>query len=349
MNPETAPPGLHNDIGESIMKTIMNIRTILAALAVMTASACHDNLPKTDHYFSDEMVSLSVSVPTIKTKVSEKNSPGTPDAINTLQVFVFDEGGILEASDMTESESVVLTCKTGPKKVVSLVNAPEMTDVTTYSALCSASSFLDDNTIDSMVMSGETEVNLTATSSVTIPVSRLAAKVVLRQVMNNFKFKSDQDAEFLVTHVYLLNVGAERGYLSAATPKQWYNMMELDTFDSPAFTYEQLSSPVKLPYSSTWTADKYFYCYPNPTETDSSDETWSARRTRLVLEATLDGEVMYYPVTLPVIEPNSSYEVTVKITRRGSPSPDIPVTGIAAEFSVDVQSWIVRDRIEEVI
>jgi hypothetical protein len=250
---------------------------------------------------------------------------------------------------MTESESVVLTCKTGPKKVVSLVNAPEITDVTTYSALCSASSFLDDNTIDSMVMSGETEVNLTATSSVTIPVSRLAAKVVLRQVMNNFKFKSDQDAEFLVTHVYLLNVGAERGYLSAATPKQWYNMMELDTFDSPAFTYEQLSSPVKLPYSSTWTADKYFYCYPNPTETDSSDETWSARRTRLVLEATLDGEVMYYPVTLPVIEPNSSYEVTVKITRRGSPSPDIPVTGIAAEFSVDVQSWIARDRIEEVI
>ena len=58
------------------MRTIMNIRTILAALAVMTASACHDNLPKTDHYFSDEMVSLSVSVPTIKTKVSEKNSPG---------------------------------------------------------------------------------------------------------------------------------------------------------------------------------------------------------------------------------------------------------------------------------
>ena len=349
MIPETAPPGLQNTIGEFTMKAIINIRTIMAALAVMTASACHDDLPKASHFPTDERISLSVSVPDLRTKVSEKNSPGTPDAINTLQVFVFDEAGVLEASDMKESESVVLTCKAGPKKVVSLVNAPEVTDVTTYSELCTASSFLDDNTIDYMVMSGETEVNLTATSSVTIPVSRIAAKVVLRQVVNNFKFKADQDAEFLVTHVYLLNVGAERGYLSAATPKQWYNMMELDMFDSPAFTYEQLSSPVKLPYSSTWTADKYFYCYPNPTETDSSDETWSARRTRLVLEATLDGEVMYYPVTLPVIEPNSSYEVTVKITRRGSPSPDIPVTGIAAEFSVDVQSWITQDRIEEVI
>ena len=327
----------------------MRIKTICTVLAALILAACNSEIVEDHSDYDEYWYDLTVGLPDSRTKVSEKNSPGTPDAINTLQVFVFDEGGILEASDMTESESVVLTCKTGPKKVVSLVNAPEMTDVTTYSALCSASSFLEDNTIDSMVMSGETEVNLTATSSVTIPVSRLAAKVVLRQVMNNFRFKSDQDAEFLVTHVYLLNVGAERGYLSAATPKQWYNMMELDTFDSPAFTYEQLSSPVKLPYSSTWTADKYFYCYPNPTETDSSDETWSARRTRLVLEATLDGEVMYYPVTLPVIEPNSSYEVTVKITRRGSPSPDIPVTGIAAEFSVDVQSWIARDRIEEVI
>ena len=122
MIPETAHPGLQNTIGGLTMKTIM--KTILAALAVMTASACHDDFPKSSHYFSDEMVSLSVSVPEIRTKVSEKNSPGTPDAINTLQVFVFDEGGALEASDMTESESVVLTCKTGPKKVVSLVNAP---------------------------------------------------------------------------------------------------------------------------------------------------------------------------------------------------------------------------------
>ena len=349
MIPETAPPGLQNAIGEFTMKAIKNTRIILAALAVMTASACHDDFPKSSHFPTDERISLSVSVPDLRTKVSEKNSPGTPDAINTLQVFVFDEAGVLEASDMKESESVVLTCKAGPKKVVSLVNAPEVTDVTTYSELCAASSFLDDNTIDSMVMSGETEVNLTATSSITIPVSRIAAKVVLRQVVNNFKFKADQDAEFLVTHVYLLNVGAERGFLSDASPKQWYNMMELDTYDAPAFTYEELSSPVKLPYNGTWTADKYFYCYPNPTETDSSEETWSARRTRLVLEATLGGEVMYYPVTLPVIEPNSSYEVTVKITRRGSPSPDIPVTGIAAEFSVDVQNWISKDRIEEII
>ena len=335
------------------MQAINKLRLIWTLIATMTlsvcASSCNDALHEERPITSDEWISLSVSVPEVRTKVSEKNSPGTPDAINTLQVFVFDEAGVLEASDMKESESVVLTCKAGPKKVVSLVNAPEVTDVTTYSELCTASSFLDDNTIDSMVMSGETEVNLTATSSVTIPVSRIAAKVVLRQVVNNFKFKADQDAEFLVTHVYLINVGAERGFLSDASPKQWYNMTELDTYDAPTFTYEELSSPVKLPYSSTWTADKYFYCYPNPTETDSSDETWSARRTRLVLEATLGGEVMYYPVTLPVIEPNSSYEVTVKITRRGSPSPDIPVTGIAAEFSVDVQNWITKDRIEEII
>ena len=76
---------------------------------------------------------------------------------------------------------------------------------------------------------------------------------------------------------------------------------------------------------------------------------WSARYTRLVVEATLGGEVMYYPVSLPEVLPNSAYEVTLRVTRRGSPDPDIPVTGVAAEFKVDVQDWIQRDRIEEVI
>ena len=196
----------------------------MTAFSILAISSCQSSIMEEKRYNPEDYFDLKVSLPHIETKVSEKNSPGTPDAINTLQVFVFDEAGVLEASDMKESESVVLTCKAGPKKVVSLVNAPEVTDVTTYSELCTASSFLDDNTIDSMVMSGETEVNLTATSSVTIPVSRIAAKVVLRQVVNNFKFKADQDAEFLVTHVYLLNVGAERGFLSDATDlyKQWH-------------------------------------------------------------------------------------------------------------------------------
>ena len=125
--------------------------------------------------------------------------------------------------------------------------------------------------------------------------------------------------------------------------------MELDTEDAPAFTYEQLSNNITIPYNGTYTADKYYYCYPNTTKSDSSGKNWSERYTRLVVEATLDGEVMYYPVSLPEVLPNSAYEISLKVTRHGSPDPDVPVSGVAAEFTIDVQDWIPRDRIEETI
>jgi hypothetical protein len=269
--------------------------------------------------------------------------------VNTLQVFVFGEGGSLETRDMSDSESIVLSCTPGSKKVVTLVNAPELTGITSYTQLAHTSSLLTDNTIDSMVMAGEKDIELSATSSITVPVSRLAAKISLKQVINSFEFKSDQESAFCVTRIYLLNVAGEKAYLSDSQPEIWHNKMELDTDGAPEYTYDLLSSNITIPYNGTYTADKYYYCYPNGTKSDSSGSDWSARYTRLVVEATLGGEVMYYPVSLPEVLPNSAYEITLRVTRHGSPSPDIPVTGIAAEFKIEVQDWIPRDRIEETI
>lgn len=327
----------------------MKTKAIICAFALLTLASCNEENLDQSLILQDEPVELTVSLPSVWTKVSEKNSPGTPNAVNTLQVFVFDDSDNLEAHDMADAESIVLSCRPGSKKVVTLVNAPELTDVRTYTQLAETRSLLTDNTIDSMVMVGEKDIELSATSSITVPVSRLASKIVLRQVVNNFKFKSDQEAAFTITGIYLLNVVGEKGYLSESQPELWYNRMELDTEDAPAFTYEQLSNNITIPYNGTYTADKYYYCYPNTTKSDSSGKNWSERYTRLVVEATLDGEVMYYPVSLPEVLPNSAYEITLRVTRHGSPDPDVPVSGVAAEFTIDVQDWIQRDRIEETI
>ena len=327
----------------------MKAKVIMTAFAALMLTAC--NKDNTDNRLSNcnEWYDLTVGIPEVRTKVSEKNSPGTPNAVNTLQVLVFDDSGKLEASSMQESETAVLTCKAGSKKVVTLVNAPELENITSYSQIKNSASHLEDNTIDSMVMEGETELDLEATTSVTVPVSRLAAKIVLRQVVNSFTFKSDQSKEFIVHKVYLLNAVGEKSYLADVSPTIWHNKKQLEADDAPYFTYEELSNPVKLPYNGTWTADKYFYCYPNLSQADSSEEIWSERYTRLVIEATLDGKQMYYPISLPLIQQNSVYEVSLKITRPGSSSPDIPVTGVAAEFDVDVQDWIIRGHVEETI
>lgn len=329
----------------------MKRKLFIAAVAAVALAACEEKINE-QTVSADEMVELRVSIPSAATKVSEKNEPGTPGAVHSLQVFLFDDSGALETSDVQSGSSIVLPCVPGKKTVVALVNAPELSEVQSYSQLTGVKSKLGDNTIDSMVMEGEVAVDINTNTSVTIPVSRLAAKVVLRQVTNNFALTTHQQMDFIIKSIYLVNVAGEKSYLSDAMPTLWYNKMAkaIDLEGStPTFIHDELPSPVKVPFNGTYTADKYYYCYPNPTEEDTSDKTWSERFTRLVVEATLGSETVYYPVTLPDVSMNTVYEISLKITRPGSDSPDEPVSGHVAEFKIEVQDWITGELIEEII
>lgn len=327
----------------------MKRKLFIAAVAAVALAACEEKINE-QTVSADEMVELKISIPSAVTKVSEKNEPGTPAAVHSLQVFLFDEDGNLETSDMQSKQSLVLPCVPGKKKVVAIVNAPELTGVTSLTSLTSMKSSLSDNTIESMVMEGTVDMEVTTNVSVTVPVSRLAAKVVLRTVINSFELPTHQQMEFQVTSVYLVNVAGEKTYLSDAMPTLWYNKMknEEDT-QAPTFIYDKLSSQVIIPYNGTYTADKYYYCYPNPAKEDSSETVWSERYTRLVVETLLGGETVYYPVTLPSVAKNTAYEISLKVTRPGSDSPDKPVSGHVAEFKIEVLDWITGELIEEVI
>lgn len=327
----------------------MKRKLFIAAVAAVALAACEEKINE-QTVSADEMVELKISIPSAVTKVSEKNEPGTPAAVHSLQVFLFDEDGNLETSDMQSKQSLVLPCVPGKKKVVAIVNAPELTGVTSLTSLTSMKSSLSDNTIESMVMEGTVDLEVTTNVSVTVPVSRLAAKVVLRTVINSFELPTHQQMEFQVTSVYLVNVAGEKTYLSDAMPTLWYNKMKNEEdAQAPTFIYDKLSSQVIIPYNGTYTADKYYYCYPNPAKEDSSETVWSERYTRLVVETLLGGETVYYPVTLPSVAKNTAYEISLKVTRPGSDSPDKPVSGHVAEFKIEVLDWITGELIEEVI
>lgn len=327
----------------------MKRKLFIAAVAAVALAACEEKINE-QTVSADEMVELKISIPSAVTKVSEKNEPGTPAAVHSLQVFLFDEDGNLETSDMQSKQSLVLPCVPGKKKVVAIVNAPELTGVTSLTSLTSMKSSLSDNTIESMVMEGTVDLEVTTNVSVTVPVSRLAAKVVLRTVINSFELPTHQQMEFQVTSVYLVNVAGEKTYLSDAMPTLWYNKMKNEEdAQAPTFIYDKLSSQVIIPYNGTYTADKYYYCYPNPAKEDSSETVWSERYTRLVVETLLGGETVYYPITLPSVAKNTAYEISLKVTRPGSDSPDKPVSGHVAEFKIEVLDWITGELIEEVI
>ena len=306
--------------------------TAFMAVAVMTG-CCKDymelDIPE------GKTVNLEVRLPSQQTRAvgtDEENK------INDLQVFVFDHNGMLEAYDRADGSSLSLSCSSGVKEVVALVNAGPLSDVVSLVDLEGRRSGLADNSPGSFVMEGRATPTLRASSTVVVPVSRLAARVALTEVAVDFELAQHNSQTFQIKAVYLLNVAGDRTYLTATRPDVWYNKMTKDSA-APSITGVTLTNAY-VTSSTPYNTVHYLYGYPNPTTSDVSGGSWSARFTRLVVEAELGGKLYYYPVTLEGgLKSNTSYDVKLKITRPGSSSPDKPVDSVTASFSVEVQPW----------
>ena len=315
----------------------MKTKSFFAAFAAVALASCSQVQVETPE--TDGLVELNVNVPEVKTRLT--GTPSSEDAVSNLQIFVFDDAtGALEAYGNQNASSIKLRCLPGVKDIVALVNAPSLSGIATMSELLTKTSSLSENAKGKLVMSGILEdKTLSATSNTaTVDVSRIAAKVTLLSVTNSMDLVANQKKEFKVTGVYLINVAGDRKYLADSTPSKWYHKMEYESSNTLSFLYDAPATAVA--YGSSYSTQHHFYCYPNLTYTDANNGTWSARKTRLVVEATLGGETCYYPVTLDEVSQNTAYTVTLTVTRPGSSSPDEPISTSDATFTVKVKDWI---------
>lgn len=307
---------------------------LAAAFALTGCNEKNVELDETAAGDSADKIQLTVRVPESATKVTGTSSD---DAVKDLQVFVFDKNGVYETSSQGSGSSLSLTCTTGEKTVVALVNAPQEVDVDNITELRSRTSDLKDCSPDAIVMAGELTQVLQASSSLTITVERLAAKVAVDQIRTDFELDQHKGLTFNVKAIYLVNVAGERAYLTGNTPSSWYNKGAYVAATSPSFLYDKVTSGV-IADGASYNTRHHFYCYPNATAT----------KTRLVVEAELGGYTYYYPVTLDKIDPNTSYTYSLTITRLGSDSPDKPVEDGTVQFSVVVKDWVEHD-VDEII
>lgn len=296
----------------------------VAALAIIGCS--EKNVGPAAGVEGGEKVKLTVNLPDLASKAVGEPSDA---AVNDVQIFVFDKYGVYETSGTASGASVSLTCTTGEKHLVALVNAPQEPVAGTITELRQRRSDLKDCSVGSLVMSGETSVVLKASGSVNMSVTRLASRVKLLDVKPDFQLPQHQQLSFEVTAVYMINVAGDRAYLAEGDPTKWYNEAVYDASTSPSFLYDAVSDGAVQP-GATYSADHYFYCYPNATATD----------TRLVVEAKVGGNTYYYPVTLDMLEQNHSYSCTLTVTRLGSDDPDVPVEDGAMNFTVEVDEWV---------
>lgn len=321
----------------------MKKKLFFAAFAALSMVGCNE-MEVEPVQNESELVELTVNLPDLQTKITGTSQE---DKINDVRVFVFDANGMLESTGNAVTSSLSLTCTVGHKTVVALVNVGSSIDVSSLDELKSTKSELIRNSSVNLVMEGQREVDVTTSTTVTINVKRLAAKISLKKVELAFDMPQYEDAIFKINSVYLINVPGNKSYLASDTPTFWYNKMKR-TDDSLQILYDIISLEY-VTATEPYTKEHYFYCYPNPVTTDSNSTTWSERKTRLVVEAEINGIVYYYPITLDNVAQNTSYSYNLKITRIGSVSPDIPVTDETAQITVEVEDWVEVPTVNEII
>lgn len=300
-----------------------------AALAAVAVIGCSEKDVEMPDEQKGEKIQLTVNLPQAVTKVT---GDLTDDRVNDVQIFVFDKNGLYETSTHSTSSSLSLTCTTGEKKIVALVNAPLENAITNIAELRARTSDLKDCDEGNIVMSGEVTEVLTSSTTVTMQVERLAARVAVSQVNTDFELEAHQNLPFVIKSIYLVNVAGEKAYLADNTPTKWYNETQYDASTSPAFLHDAVTAGT-ISNGGSYDTEHYFYCYPNTTAT----------KTRLVIEAEVGGYTYYYPVTLNAVDANTAYAYNLTITRLGSDSPDVPVADGTVNFTVTVKDWVTQN------
>ena len=250
--------------------------------------------------------------------------------VNNLQVFVFRGDDLDAYASVDNAQELTLSCTAGDRVVYALVNAPDYSAVPGKAALLAKVSELSANSLSNFEMVGSKSVTLPQSEKVSIDVNRIASRVVLKKITRSFTSEALQALNFKVDAIYLINVAGNTSYDLSAAPAKWYNVAENKDelasllYDAPASLITNGQS-----YSTAHT----FYAYPNDLATNT---------TRLVIETTLGETKYYYPINLPEMAANKSYEIEeVKITRPGSDNPDEPVSFADATFSINVIDWTV--------
>ncbi len=254
------------------------------------------------------------------------------DPVGTLDVLLFREGGTLEASGSSSSGSVVLSVRPGETyRWYAVGNAPaDLSGIASEGALRDKRFALSDCPSGAMPMAASGQALLKEGSEVDAVLSRSLCRVILGAVSAPFLSEGYAVADARIERVFLMDAPVEGALLpDGSSPAARANEGGLDPALPAALGTYLLAERGTALVAAGQSDGTALLCCPDP-----------EGRTRLVLEASLDGESSYYAVTLPPLEANHSYEVTrLVLLGPGSSSPDTAPGRDPVSFSIEIVPW----------
>ena len=118
------------------------------------------------------------------------------------------------------------------------------------------------------------------------------------------------------------------------------------TYQFGELTFAEKGVEIANAATNTTNFGDAFYVFPNSTASDVGKASFqgplaysTAACTRLMLAATVNGTLYYYPVTVPAMKRNESYDVSLTISGFGSPDPNKEPEKGSIKVTVTVNPW----------
>lgn len=310
-------------------------------------------------------------------------STGVTDAlerkIDRWALFVFDTAsGWFTRESSSTGGSIPVTLRAGRRyDCHAMVNyattgagAFNPGSVRAPSDLTGKVAYLSDNAVGSLLMYGRAEITPAvadydpqahvppAAETRSINVRRIVSRVDVRSVAVDFSGNPSLASKtFTLRHIYMTNIYRTTRYSSdytllelSGSRSSWYNSCgwhggEPGEAAIDALVGDRDINAVITP-GNPHTAVHSFYVFPNCTpKAADTHETglWGIRCTRIILEATIDGDTLYYQVDVPAMERNHIYSASsITIRGRGSRDPEavaIDPDAVEVTFSVSDGGW----------
>lgn len=281
-----------------------------------------------------------------------------PSEIESLDIFVFYDDIFQKLdcyqrfSDMKAWNGRVVSGN-GQRILTAIANSPyERDDWLSLKSRSHLKDFrvnLEDESGDRAVMTGEVTVSARQGNSLPseLVLRPLSCEIVLRSISCDFTGKPYKNERITDVRVYLTNVNAETSILSDDTggPSRIINAgglceEDLEAFENKDIILRDIRPGIGI---NVIYPDIRLRCYRNRSITESPGTPF----TRLVIEGVLDGHLYYWPIDInrdkdsdeAGIIGGQRYIFDIRITRKGSSDPDIPVRTEDIVISQTIAEW----------
>ncbi len=280
------------------------------------------------------------------------------ESIMTLDVFVFRDDIFRKLDcyqrfeDMEEWEGVVVS-GSGKRTITAIANSPYGRDdwlkLTSRSYMEGITVSLAEEERENPFMAGEVSVDAEGGGfSVRDRLNLIpfASEIRLNSICCDFKGKAYEGEKISDVRVYLTNVNAECGILEEAgtAPRRIINAgrlreEDMDEFIRPELIMQEISGAIG---KSKIYPGIHLWCY----QSNHPQETPGTPFTRLVIEGKVSGQTYYWPINInrdtddePGIWRNRQYVYDIRITRKGSTDPDLPIKTEDITINQEIAEW----------